>query len=252
MTLWLEELYEQQTKVLMMYDKPNYSRINDAYLKVLTEGGHNQKANVVNQLTQLKRNAEHLLEQVNADLEYPAWWVNKLVKANDYLDTAHDYLNNKVDQGQSPIQKDESVNEDAADAAKLKAKQAAEAEKLKDKQEADKESLKSKHERETETQKRKDEAEKASDQAVAAREGFSSFIKEANKQIQVGWDMGDPKRIAPDWQDEFGIVMVKWDKRKAAITVSGDEKELLKWLTTDYGMDKKDSQDLIRKGKRVR
>lgn len=110
MTLWLEELYEQQTKVLMMYDKPDYSRINDAYLKVLTEGGHNQKANVVNQLTQLKRNAEHLLEQVNADLEYPAWWVNKLVKANDYLDTAHDYLNNKVDQNQSPIQKDESVD----------------------------------------------------------------------------------------------------------------------------------------------
>ena len=174
----------------MMYDKPDYSRINDAYLKVLNEDGHTQKANVVNQLTQLKRNAEHLLEQVNADLEYPAWWVNKLVKANDYLDTAHDYLNNKVDQGQSPIQKDESVNEDA--------------------------------------------------------------IKEANKQIQVGWDMGDPKRIAPDWQDEYGIVMVKWDKRKAAITISGDEKELLKWLTTDYGMDKKDSQDLIRKGKRVR
>tara|TARA_Y100000385_G_scaffold42520_1_gene39481 strand:- start:137 stop:550 length:414 start_codon:yes stop_codon:yes gene_type:complete len=87
---------------------PDYSRINEAYLKVLAEDGHTQKANVTNQLTQLKRNAEHLLEQVNADLEYPAWWVNKLVKANDYLDTAHDWLNNKVDQGQSPIQKDEA------------------------------------------------------------------------------------------------------------------------------------------------
>lgn len=214
-----------------MYDKPDYSRLSDAYIKVLSEGGHTQKANIVNQLTQLKRNAEHLMEQVNADLEYPAWWVNKLVKANDYLDTAHDYLNNKVDQNQSPIQKDESVDleekvdvkkalskvkgldkkaaemiaalpmpvinsivntmssimadtvkEDAADAAKLKAKQASEAEKLKDKQEADKESLKSKHERENETQKRKDEAEKASDQAVAAREGFSSFIKEKENE----------------------------------------------------------------------
>ena len=109
MTLWSEELYEQLMKVLIMYDKPDYSRLSDAYVKVLSEGGHTQKANIVNQLTQLKRNAEHLLEQVNADLEYPAWWVNKLVKANDYLDTAHDYLNNKVDQGQSPIQKDESV-----------------------------------------------------------------------------------------------------------------------------------------------
>ena len=109
MTLWSEELYEQLMKVLIMYDKPDYSRLSDAYVKVLSEGGHTQKANVTNQLTQLKRNAEHLLEQVNADLEYPAWWVNKIVKANDYLDTAHDYLNNKVDQGQSPIQKDESV-----------------------------------------------------------------------------------------------------------------------------------------------
>jgi len=183
MTLWSEELYEQLTRVLTMYDKPDYSRLSDAYIKVLSEDGHTQKANVTNQLTQLKRNAEHLLEQVNADLEYPAWWVNKLVKANDYLDTAHDWLNNKVDQNQSPIQKDESVvNEDAADAAKLKAKQASEAEKLKDKQEADKESLKSKHERENETQKRKDEAEKEADKAVAAREGFNSFIKEKENE----------------------------------------------------------------------
>ena len=115
MTLWSEELYEQLMKVLIMYDKPDYSRLSDAYVKVLSEGGHTQKANIVNQLTQLKRNAEHLMEQVNADLEYPAWWVNKLVKANDYLDTAHDYLNNKVDQNQSPIQKDESVNEEKND-----------------------------------------------------------------------------------------------------------------------------------------
>ena len=51
------------------------------------------------------------MEQVLPDVEYPAWWVNKLVKANDYVDTAHDYLNNKVDQGQGPIPKDESVEE---------------------------------------------------------------------------------------------------------------------------------------------
>ena len=100
-----------------------------------------------------------------------------------------------MDQNQSPIQKDESVkqlssshltdalvNEGAADAAKLKAKQASEAEKLKDKQEADKESLKSKHERENETQKRKDESEKEADKAVAAREGFNSFIKEKENE----------------------------------------------------------------------
>ena len=165
-----------------------YTRLTDVYKTQIVEGGHTQAANVKNQLTQLKRNAEHLLEQVNVDLEYPAWWVNKLVKANDYLDTAHDYLNNKVDQGQGPIPKSESV------------------------------------------------------------------VTEANKEVTVGWDMGDPKRggLADDWQDEYGIVLSKWDKRKASITIGGDEKQLLKWLTSDYGMDKRDAQTLIRKGKRIK
>ena len=165
-----------------------YTRLTDVYKTQIVEGGHTQAANVKNQLTQLKRNAEHLLEQVNVDLEYPAWWVNKLVKANDYLDTAHDYLNNKVDQGQGPIPKSESV------------------------------------------------------------------VTEANKEVSVGWDMGDPKRggLADDWQDEYGIVLSKWDKRKASITIGGDEKQLLKWLTSDYGMDKRDAQTLIRKGKRIK
>ena len=79
-------------------------------------------------------------------------------------------------------------------------------------------------------------------------------VTEANKQISIGWDMGDPKRggLADDWQDEYGIVMSKWDKRKAEITIGGDEKELMKWLTTDYGMDKREAQTLVRKGKRIK
>tara|TARA_B100001057_G_scaffold140000_1_gene139696 strand:- start:67 stop:471 length:405 start_codon:yes stop_codon:yes gene_type:complete len=91
--------------------KNKYPTIQDVYLKVINEDGHTQSATVKNQLTQLKRNVDHLLDQVLPDVEYPAWWVNKLVKANDYVDTAHDYLNNKVDQGQGPIPKDESVEE---------------------------------------------------------------------------------------------------------------------------------------------
>ncbi len=213
--------------------KNKYPTIQDVYLKVLTEGGHTQKANVVNQLTQLKRNAEHLLEQVNADLEYPAWWVNKLVKANDYLDTAHDYLNNKVDQGQGPIPKDESV-EESTKAYGDSLRKIANDRKLKSISKKDKETLL-----------------KIADMMAKANE---EVVTEANKQISVGWDMGDPKRggLADDWQDEYGIVMSKWDKRKAEITIGGDEKELMKWLTSDYGMDKKEAQTLIRKGKRIR
>ena len=63
------------------------------------EDGHVDSANVKNQLTSLKRNAEQLLAQVKPESEYPSWWVNKLVKAADYLDSATDFLQNKVDQG---------------------------------------------------------------------------------------------------------------------------------------------------------
>lgn len=210
-----------------------YSRIQDAYLKVLKEDGHTQAATVKNQLTQLKRNVEHLLEQVLPDVEYPAWWVNKLVKANDYVDTAHDYLNNKVDQGQGPIPKDESV-EESTKAYGDSLRKIANDRKLKSISKKDKQTLL-----------------KIADMMAKANE---EVVSEANKQVSVGWDMGDPNRggLADDWQDEYGIVMSKWDKRKAEITIGGDEKELIKWLTTDYGMDKREAQTLVRKGKRIR
>ena len=59
-----------------------------------------QSANAKNQLASLKRNAEQLLAQINPDVEYPAWWLNKLVKAADYLDSAADFLQNKIDLGE--------------------------------------------------------------------------------------------------------------------------------------------------------
>jgi hypothetical protein len=65
----------------------------------LQEDGHEQSANVMNQLSHIKRNVEQLMAQVKPDLEYPQWWVNKLVKSADYLDSATDFLQNKIDQG---------------------------------------------------------------------------------------------------------------------------------------------------------
>lgn len=77
-----------------------YKNLVETYKEIaLSEDGHEQKANVMNQLTHIKRNAEELIEGLNPDSEYPSWWVNKLVKAADYLDTATDFLQNKVDQG---------------------------------------------------------------------------------------------------------------------------------------------------------
>ena len=73
--------------------------LEEAYRNRIAEDGHVDSANVKNQLTSLKRNAEQLLAQIQPNAEYPSWWVNKLVKAADYLDTAKDFLQNKVDQG---------------------------------------------------------------------------------------------------------------------------------------------------------
>jgi len=95
-----------------------YRTLTESYKQiVIGEDGHDQSANVKNQLTGLKRNAEQLLGQVKPDSKYPAWWVNKLVKANDYLDSAKDFLQNKVDQGQVE-NKEEEVEESSAAWAK--------------------------------------------------------------------------------------------------------------------------------------
>ena len=80
----------------------SYKNLVETYKEiVLSEDGHEQKANVMNQLTHIKRSAEELMEGIQPDTEYPSWWVNKLVKSADYLDTAYDWFKNKVDQGGS-------------------------------------------------------------------------------------------------------------------------------------------------------
>jgi len=77
-------------------------------------------------------------------------------------------------------------------------------------------------------------------------------LKEASgRSITIDWDFGDPREYAPDWQDQ-GVYLDDWNQRKMEIEVSGAEKDLLKWLTDDYGMDKKEAQNVIRKGKRIK
>lgn len=66
----------------------------------LKEDGHVDIDNVKNQLTSLQRNAKAIEGQLNPNTEYPSWWINKLVKAADYVDTAADFLQTKKDQGE--------------------------------------------------------------------------------------------------------------------------------------------------------
>ena len=63
----------------------------------VTEDGHTQSANIKNQLNHIKRSVEQLMATIQPDSEYPAWLINKLVKSADYLDSASDYLLNKVE-----------------------------------------------------------------------------------------------------------------------------------------------------------
>ena len=77
-------------------------------------------------------------------------------------------------------------------------------------------------------------------------------INEATgREITVDWDFGDPEDYYADWQDQ-GVYLDDWDQRKMEIHISGTDKDLLKWLIDDYGMDKKEAQNVIRKGKRIK
>ena len=72
------------------------------------------------------------------------------------------------------------------------------------------------------------------------------------KEITVAWDMDDPYAYAGDWSEEYSIYLSDWDERKGVITVSGTEKDLMKWLTSEAGMDKRQAQSEIKSGKRVK
>ena len=75
-------------------------------------------------------------------------------------------------------------------------------------------------------------------------------IREATgRSVTLSWDMGDPDQYAGDWQDQ-GIYLD--NVGRGEITVSGTDKDLLNWLVDDYGMDKKEAQQLIKKGKKVK
>jgi len=74
----------------------------------------------------------------------------------------------------------------------------------------------------------------------------------AGREITVAWDMDDPFAYAGDWSDEYNIHLSDWDEKKDVITVSGTEKDLMNWLTSEAGMDKKQAQSEIKSGKRTK
>ena len=71
----------------------------------------------------------------------------------------------------------------------------------------------------------------------------------AGRSVTLSWDMGNPDQYAGDWQDK-GIYLD--NVGRGEITVSGTDKDLLNWLVDDYGMDKREAQQEIKKGKRVK
>ena len=83
------------------------------------------------------------------------------------------------------------------------------------------------------------------------RLGESVELGEAYKELELNWDMDDPS----EHQDEMqaaGVHLDDWDERNSTITITGDEKDLLKWLVSDYGLDKKEAQSEVRKGKKIK
>ncbi len=81
---------------------------------------------------------------------------------------------------------------------------------------------------------------------------YAEGVKEATgREIVLDWDFGDPTDYHADWQDQ-GVYLDDWDERKMEIHISGTDKDLLKWLIDDYGMDKREAQNVIRKGKRIK
>ena len=81
---------------------------------------------------------------------------------------------------------------------------------------------------------------------------LKQHIKEATgREITIDWDFGDPREYAADWQDQ-GVYLDDWSKKDFTIDVSGTDKDLLKWLIDDYGMDKREAQTVVKKGKRIK
>ena len=80
---------------------------------------------------------------------------------------------------------------------------------------------------------------------------FFELREATGREITVDWDFGDPRNYAADCQDQ-GVYLDDWSKKDFEIDISGTEKDLLKWLIDDYGMNKREAQTVVKKGKRIR
>ena len=77
----------------------------------------------------------------------------------------------------------------------------------------------------------------------------------AGRKITVNWEPNnvDHGKINQDKDADFaamGIEINDYDKK--SITVSGTEKDLMKWLQTIHGMNKRGANMAMQKGKKVK
>jgi len=73
-------------------------------------------------------------------------------------------------------------------------------------------------------------------------------LNEGIKSLKLGFDVGDPREFAPDWQEE-GVYLTDFNKRKKEMEVEGDARDLYRWLHTTFGFSKKEAKDAMRKAK---
>tara|TARA_Y100000385_G_scaffold47191_2_gene43833 strand:- start:7778 stop:8029 length:252 start_codon:yes stop_codon:yes gene_type:complete len=79
---------------------------------------------------------------------------------------------------------------------------------------------------------------------------LKQIIEAAGREITVNWDMGRDFMHEDDWAEQYNVHVTSSDS--SSIDIMGTEKNLLAWLTKEYGMDKKEAQQDIKKGKRVK
>ena len=79
-------------------------------------------------------------------------------------------------------------------------------------------------------------------------------LREQALQIKVDFDQDMDRELAGDLRDEFGIYVD--DLKRGVLTVTGDKKDLMKWLMDKgdlgYGYDKRTADSIVRKGKKTR
>ena len=79
-------------------------------------------------------------------------------------------------------------------------------------------------------------------------------LREQVLQIKVDFDQDMDNELEDDLRYEYGIYVD--DLRRGVLTVTGEKKDLMKWLMDKgdlgYGYDKRTADSIVRKGKKTR